>query len=41
MKNYNLEFKELLSNNGSEFKGKDIKYLEEHPFELFKKLSMN
>ena len=33
MKNYNLSFKELLSDNRSEFKGKNLRHLEEHSFE--------
>ncbi len=31
--NHNIEFKELLSDNGSEFGGKSLKNPEEHPFE--------
>ena len=30
---HQIEFKELLSDNGAEFGGKNIKYPEEHPFE--------
>lgn len=30
---YGIEFQELLSDNGSEFGGKNIKFPEEHPFE--------
>lgn len=32
-KNHSIEFKELLSDNGSEFGGKNIKFPEKHPFE--------
>ena len=32
-KNHNIEFKELLSDNGSEFGGKNLKHPDEHPFE--------
>ncbi len=31
--NHNIEFKELLSDNGSEFGGKNLKHPEDHPFE--------
>jgi transposase InsO family protein len=31
--NHQIEFKELLSDNGAEFGGKNIKHPEEHPFE--------
>ena len=33
VRNYNIEFKELLSDNGSEFGGKNLKHPKEHPFE--------